>query len=157
MNFLSKGKVLQFKAGRNIINKSLNFRFYRNFCEKNSVDKNSSKETKESAQKIGLIKKIKNAFKIYGKFGLILYTTLYIGGFAGFYYLIENNVIKKEQVISGFEKMGLDKFVDVRQRVKDNPKSANAVLAYVINYAFEIVRIPGTLIFLKYYFKKFRK
>jgi hypothetical protein len=128
----------------------------RNFCDKNNLDKNS-KILSPNEEKQGIFKKIKNSFKKYGKFGIGLYTVLYIGGFGAFYYLIENKVIQKDQVVTAFEKIGLNKLVDVRQKVNDNPKSANLVLAYIINYAFDLIRIPACLLFLKFYFKKFRK
>ncbi len=116
----------------------------KNFCEIKIEEK-------------GIIKKIKNSFKKYGKFGLAIYSIYYVAGFAGFYYLIESDVIKLDHIVKTFEFVGLNKFIDVRQKVKDHPKSANLVMAYLINYLFETVRIPTTLLFLKYYFKKYKK
>jgi hypothetical protein len=158
MNFLLKTGKINFKNSFNIKsakNKNLSvFKLNRNFCDKIPENNNSSTPNEE---KKGIIKRIKNAFKKYGKFGIGLYVVLYVGGFGAFYYLIENKIIKTDQVVTAFEKIGLNKLVDVRQKVNDNPKSANLVLAYIINYAFDLIRIPACLVFLKYYFKKFRK
>jgi hypothetical protein len=157
MNFLLKTGKINFKNSFNIKsakNKNLSvLKLNRNFCDKIPQNNNSS----PTEEKKGIIKRIKNAFKQYGKFGIGLYVVLYVGGFGAFYYLIENKIIKTDQVVTVFEKIGLNKLVDVRQKVNDNPKSANLVLAYIINYAFDLIRIPACLVFLKYYFKKFRK
>jgi hypothetical protein len=124
------------------------FKIFKNIFRKFSQSENNSK--KEINNKIGIIAKIKQ----YGKFGIFFYTVYYYLGLGSFYYLLENDVIKTEHVIKVFETLGITKFVDIRKKIEDNPKKAKFLSAFFINYLFEFVRIPTTLIFLKYYFKK---
>jgi hypothetical protein len=136
--------VLKIKSGINFspIKRFKNTSF--NFCESTN---NSQNDTKK---KVGIIAKIKQ----YGKLGIFFYSIYYFLGLGAFYYLLEKDVITNEHVIKVFETLGITKYVNLRKKIQDNPKKAKFISAYLINYLFEFVRIPTTLIFLKYYFKK---
>ncbi len=95
--------------------------------------------------------------KKFGKFGLIFYTSYVCIAFAGFYILLETKLIKLEKVIQFTEKYGVNKYIDIRKKVDEYPKMANIVTAYLLNQIFEIIRLPTTILFLTYYFKKYKK
>lgn len=123
---------------------------------KNSYLINKKSFCENIKKKEGIVARVKNSFKKYGKLGLAVYTTAYLFGLEVFYELLERKVINSEGVVEKFEQYGLDKYVDIRKRVNDNPKTANFAIAYILNYAFDLIRIPTVLLFLKYYFRRFK-
>jgi hypothetical protein len=124
------------------------------------MNKRNSNLIKQYCEKItkreGTFARVKNSFKKYGKLGLVVYISAYILGIGVFYELLDRKVIKSDNVVEKFEHYKLDKYIDIRKKINDNPKTANLAIAYVLNYAFDLVRIPTVLLFLKYYFKRFK-
>lgn len=116
----------------------------RNFCDKSKV---------EITKSGGLISKVKK----YGKFGIAFYWIYCVLGFAGFYLLLTTKIIKLEKVIESSEKWGVDKYVNIRKKTKEYPNASNIVAAYLLNQLFEVVRLPTTIMFLSYYFRKYKR
>jgi hypothetical protein len=103
--------------------------------------------------KTGMMGKIKQ----YGKVGIIFYSAYSICGLLAFYFLLEYKYIKTDKVIEKFNEWGLNKYIDVQKKIEGaNPKHVNLITAYLINQVFEIVRLPTTIIILKYIFSKRR-
>ncbi len=121
------------------------FMLNRKMFNSEESNKNQNKAAK------GLMGKLKK----FGKFGIIFYSAYVAAGFLGFFFLLQYNFLKVDKVIDKFEEKGLNKYIDIRKKLKDvDPKYVNIIAAYLLNQVFEIVRFPTTIMILTYIFRK---
>ena len=78
--------------------------------------------------------------------------------FSSFYFLIKYKYINTDKFINYCEEKGVTKYVDIKSiKEKAGDQYADLAVAYVINYIFDIIRIPGCLFILSYWFRKAKK
>jgi len=125
--------------------------FQKNYFVNKKYSFSSQGNQKKENESKGLMGKIKK----FGKFGIIFYTAYVAVGFLGFFLLLQYKFLKVEKVIDKFEEKGLNKYIDIRKKLKDvDPKYVNLLAAYLMNQVFEIIRFPTTILILTYIFKK---
>jgi hypothetical protein len=125
--------------------------FQKNYYGNKKYSFSSQENQNKENESKGLMGKIKK----FGKFGIIFYTAYVAAGFLGFFILLQYKFLKVDKVIDKFEEKGLNKYIDIRKKLKDvDPKYVNILAAYILNQVFEIIRFPTTLLILTYIFKK---
>jgi len=115
----------------------------------NNINTNTNTET--SQPKLSLFGKLKR----YGMAGVGLYITLWASGFLVFYGLTRKKYINKDTVLKYWDDQGLNNYVDIKAfKDKYGEEYLDLLVAYVINYAFDLIRLPGCLFILTIWFKK---
>lgn len=105
--------------------------------------------------KMGVFKKL----KMYGKTGIIVYMIYYIAGFIAFYFIFKSKVINSDNLMQKLKEKEYVRTVGKIDNFKElyGPQYIDAILAFICNEIFDIVRTPTTFAFLAWWFKKVKK
>lgn len=145
-----KLKNVFYVYGRMINNRGLYYIKLNNFGAKNNGNGNKNNEPKQ-----GLMQKILK----YGKTGMYVYGFFYIVGFVAFYFLFSTKTLNADKVEKKLEDNEWKRTVSLIHKFKEKlgPKYTDVVYSYVCNYVLDLVRIPGVLALLSWWFRKYKK